>query len=224
MEEKDYSMGKIYMVWSPNTDKVYIGSTIQTLKKRFDGHKSDNLTSQIIIGCGLAEIKLIHYFPCGSSFELGTEEGREMRLHPNRVNIQLPNRTKQELKELADKKNKRRRNISQEKRDKINEGRRNISQEKRDKMNENQRNISQETRDKNNERQNKANAKKSANMSQEERDKMNEIRRNLREEHKDIRNERERNKPQEHKDKLQEQQNIRRRKKAEEKKKAKQSI
>jgi hypothetical protein len=144
MDEKDYSKGKIYMIWSPHTDKIYIGSTLDRLKERFRKHKYASITSKIILDCGDAEIKLIRNFPCGSLFELETEEGRVMRLHPNRVNINMPRRTKQELKELADIKNEKRRNTPQEQRDKQNEKRRNWSKEHKDKINERRRYLNAE--------------------------------------------------------------------------------
>jgi hypothetical protein len=56
------------MIWSPHTDKIYIGSTLDTLKERFRKHKYASITSKIIIGFGDAEIKLIRNFPCGSLF------------------------------------------------------------------------------------------------------------------------------------------------------------
>jgi hypothetical protein len=141
MDEKDYSTGKIYMIWSPHTDKVYIGSTIQPLHERFCIHRTCRPhTSKIILDCGNAEIKLIHDFPCGSKFELETEEGREMRLHPLRVNKYLPGRTVEEKVELRGIINDTARNLPREEKDKRNEieneRRRNWTREQKDKRNE----------------------------------------------------------------------------------------
>ena len=45
-------LGKIYIITNDINDKVYIGQTIQTLKKRFNGHccysKSDRSSSMYI--------------------------------------------------------------------------------------------------------------------------------------------------------------------------------
>ena len=37
----DYNKGKIYKIVSPNSDKIYIGSTIRPLKERFWAHMSN---------------------------------------------------------------------------------------------------------------------------------------------------------------------------------------
>ena len=60
--EKDprYIKGKIYKIISPNTEKMYIGSTILPLDLRFSLHKSHkNCTSMHIINEGDAYIDLI---------------------------------------------------------------------------------------------------------------------------------------------------------------------
>jgi len=51
---------KIYKITSPQTDKIYIGSTKNTLNKRFTYHKYLlNCSSKLIIEFGDAEIELI---------------------------------------------------------------------------------------------------------------------------------------------------------------------
>lgn len=51
----------IYLISSPNTDKVYIGSTTQKLSHRFNNHShvSNNTKSKIIIDYGNATITAI---------------------------------------------------------------------------------------------------------------------------------------------------------------------
>ena len=39
MSTKIYDIGRIYKISSPNTDKIYIGSTVQSLNDRFTHHK-----------------------------------------------------------------------------------------------------------------------------------------------------------------------------------------
>ena len=53
--------GIIYLISSPNTDKVYIGSTTQKLTRRFNTHKSvyNTSRSKIIIESGDAVITVI---------------------------------------------------------------------------------------------------------------------------------------------------------------------
>lgn len=51
----------IYKIFSPKTDKVYIGSTTTSLKTRFSHHKSisNKCRSRLIIDLGDAEITLL---------------------------------------------------------------------------------------------------------------------------------------------------------------------
>lgn len=68
---------KIYAVKSPNTNKIYIGSTCQKwLASRMVNHrrKMDNVSSAEIIDCGDAYIELIEKFPCETDKELRWRE------------------------------------------------------------------------------------------------------------------------------------------------------
>jgi hypothetical protein len=77
--------GFIYCLKSPHTDKVYIGSTKQTLTKRFIGHKKEynlfqngklNYTSSYdILACSDAYIELIEAFESITKQELLKKEG-----------------------------------------------------------------------------------------------------------------------------------------------------
>ena len=53
--------GRVYCIRSPNTDKLYIGSTIQALSQRMTSHraKRNKCSSSLIIDCGNAYIELI---------------------------------------------------------------------------------------------------------------------------------------------------------------------
>jgi len=42
----NYQNSKIYKVWSPQTDEVYIGSTTQPLSKRMVQHRTDYKTNR----------------------------------------------------------------------------------------------------------------------------------------------------------------------------------
>lgn len=68
----DYSKSKIYKITSPNTDKIYIGSTTQKLYQRFNEHKKDNVnySSKEIIMLGGSKIELIEDYPCNNKNEL----------------------------------------------------------------------------------------------------------------------------------------------------------
>lgn len=153
-----YYQSKIYMIWSPHTDKVYIGGTKKPLSKRFSGHKGNRAClSREIIDCGDAEIKLICLCPCYTKEELEEAEGKIMVLFENRVNVNIPGRSKEQQR-LINNETRRDKfaNMTQEER---NESRRN-SQEYKDKKNERNRNLSREDKDKRNKRQSINRAKK----------------------------------------------------------------
>ena len=88
----DYKNGKIYKIWSLETDKIYIGSTYGSLTNRICRHianykrfKAGNgvlVTSAVLfdlVGVENCKIELIHNYPCESKSELEEEEGRVMR-------------------------------------------------------------------------------------------------------------------------------------------------
>ena len=95
----DYKEGKVYMIWSPNTDKVYIGSTVQPLHKRFHQHKrtltgqKSYRTANEVLACGNARIELIEDYPCANKEELNRREGQIMREYDKRVNQLIAGRT-----------------------------------------------------------------------------------------------------------------------------------
>ena len=94
----DYKLGKIYQIWSPNTDEVYIGSTVQPLHKRFHDHKTTltskkYTTAREVLKCGEAKIELIEDYPCEKKSELNRREGQVMRGYDNRVIVKIAGRT-----------------------------------------------------------------------------------------------------------------------------------
>jgi len=94
----DYSNGKIYLIKSSMTPKVYIGSTIEKLCVRMAKHRA--AYKKFLRGTGLfvssfeilqypdAEIVLAHRCPCKNRKELGRAEGR-LILNTNCVNRQV---------------------------------------------------------------------------------------------------------------------------------------
>lgn len=76
MEINRYNEGKIYKITSPNSNKIYIGSTVQKLYARFSKHKEmkDNCVSKEIIGAGSPKIELLEAYPCKSREELLEKE------------------------------------------------------------------------------------------------------------------------------------------------------
>ena len=85
--------GRVYIIRSPNTEMVYVGSTTMTLKQRFQRHISDwkNLvgknTSYLILEKGEAYIELIEEVEVESKRELEIIEQIWIENTPNTVNI-----------------------------------------------------------------------------------------------------------------------------------------
>jgi hypothetical protein len=103
----DYKQGQIYRLWSPHTDKFYIGSTCNMLAKRFYGHRTKY--NQYLNGKGNSyrsafklfdlgfddvKIELMELFSCNSKAELDKREGELQREHKdNIVNYFVAGRT-----------------------------------------------------------------------------------------------------------------------------------
>ena len=87
-----YADAKIYAIMSPSTHKIYVGSTINTLKDRFNGHNKSikDCTSREITKYGDAYIQLIENFPCSNASELEQQEGFYI-LNNDCVNTRLVN-------------------------------------------------------------------------------------------------------------------------------------
>ena len=106
---KDYNNGKIYAITSSQTDKIYIGSTIQTLKIRFTLHKSkfkswtnnkaNYITSFNIMKFDDCKIYPILLYPCNTKEELQKKEAEIMKNTMNCINKNIPTRTQKEYKQ-----------------------------------------------------------------------------------------------------------------------------
>ena len=105
----NYAEGKIYAIRSPETDKVYIGSTTQSLKKRFIGHKHDAVRnapckSKEIFQYKDTYIELIENYSCKTIEELHAREAEIMKITPNIINKFIPGvRTVDPLRKEKDK-------------------------------------------------------------------------------------------------------------------------
>jgi hypothetical protein len=86
----NYQNGKIYKLWSPSKNIVYIGSTTQPLCKRLVCHLShykvynnDNtklyLTSFLVLECEDYKIELVEAYPCNNKQQLEKKEGEHIR-------------------------------------------------------------------------------------------------------------------------------------------------
>jgi len=99
--DNKYQRGKIYKLVSSQTDKIYIGSTIQTLKERKSKHKystkNKKNSSKFICCYDDFEIELIKEYPCNSKKELEREEGCIIKQNLDIcVNKNIAGRTKKE--------------------------------------------------------------------------------------------------------------------------------
>ena len=83
-----YQRTKIYRIWSPNTDLVYVGyTTHEDLKRYFKGHFKDRKrTSRYVLDAGDARIELIEAWPCASQAEAEAREQHWINLTPRAVN------------------------------------------------------------------------------------------------------------------------------------------
>ena len=103
----NYQNGKIYCLRSHQTNKIYIGSTTQSLSHRKGEHKQAykkhlegkgyNITSLNITKFDDWYIELIEYFPCTSREELHKREGELIR-EMNCVNKVIAGRTQKEYR------------------------------------------------------------------------------------------------------------------------------
>ena len=104
----NYQNGKIYCIRSHQTEQMYIGSTVNSLSKRLNGHrgkkklfdagKYHNVTSFEILKFDDHYIELIELYQCSSKMELERREGQLIRSEPNAVNKCIAGRTKVEYR------------------------------------------------------------------------------------------------------------------------------
>lgn len=101
----DYSNGKIYTIRNRNDDtKIYVGSTIQPLYKRFYKHKSKSkqcmnylLYKEVNNDWTNWYIELYENYPCNSKEELLKREGEVIRLIGT-LNMIIAGRDKKEYR------------------------------------------------------------------------------------------------------------------------------
>ena len=104
----DYSKGKIYKITNDYNDEVYVGSTCDSIDKRFCGHKyasyekkSKHLPLYTLIneiGIERFRIHLIEEYPCEDKYQLRQKEGQYIR-QLGTLNKKIAGRTDQEYRE-----------------------------------------------------------------------------------------------------------------------------
>ena len=85
----DYSKGKIYKITNDFNNDIYVGSSCDTLIKRFSYHKKDSkkeknkghpfYTLMNEIGHTRFRIQLIEDYPCEDKYQLRQKEGEYIR-------------------------------------------------------------------------------------------------------------------------------------------------
>jgi hypothetical protein len=105
---RDFSKGKIYKITNDYNDDVYVGSTCDTLGRRFSRHKADMKREKCKnrklfmlmneIGFERFRIQLIIDYPCEDQYQLGQKEGEYIRLIGT-LNKRIEGRTKKEYYE-----------------------------------------------------------------------------------------------------------------------------
>lgn len=99
---KKYEIGRVYALRSPHTEKIYIGSTVVPLYKRFWQHKTDyknkekKISSEEIFNAGDPYIELIEQYNNLTKEELNKYEGEYIRKNKNCINERIAGRTKKQ--------------------------------------------------------------------------------------------------------------------------------
>lgn len=94
-----YEYGKVYMIINENTKKIYVGSTTNTLKKRFYKHMHDFKRGEYLASADLlmlggeTKIVLLENYPCNNKQELLCREQYWMD-KLSKDNIELVNKSR----------------------------------------------------------------------------------------------------------------------------------
>jgi len=102
----DYQKGKIYRLWSPSQNIIYIGSTTQVLSQRLGGHLKEkrtydkdntkkHMTSFLVLECEDYKIELLEEYACNNKQQLEKKESEYIR-NNDCVNKVIPDRTRKE--------------------------------------------------------------------------------------------------------------------------------
>ncbi len=108
----DYQQGKIYTIrCRTDNTSIYVGSTTQSLAKRWGGHKVDSKRCNVILYQVINGewknwyIELYELYPCNNKEELCKKEGEITRLIGN-LNSRIAGRTQKEYNEIYYENNK----------------------------------------------------------------------------------------------------------------------
>jgi hypothetical protein len=141
-----YKNGKIYCIRSFQTEKVYVGSTVERLCQRMALHRHDcrrylngtrgKITSFDILKYDDAYIELIENYPCNSKEELHRKEGQYIR-KMNCVNKNVAGRTKKEYDiDNKEKIKERKKQYAEQNKEKIKETKKKYEEANKEKIKE----------------------------------------------------------------------------------------
>jgi hypothetical protein len=139
----NYQNGKIYKLWSPEGDDIYIGSTTQSLAVRKAKHKAKkhNCCSKILFEkYDDVRIELLECCPCDNKEELTKREGHHIR-NNTCVNKRIAGRTDKEYYE--DNKEQ----IKEQKKDYREKNKEQIKEQKKDYREKNKEQIKEQKKD-----------------------------------------------------------------------------
>ena len=104
-----YQSGKIYKLWSLETDGIYVGSTCSPLYKRMSKHKDSLKRGQksnyklyqemVKNGEETFRIELVENFPCTTIDELRKREGYWIRELKATLNMKIAGRTPKDYRD-----------------------------------------------------------------------------------------------------------------------------
>ena len=107
MDKNRYANGKIYKIWSCDTERIYVGSTCDELHKRMYEHRKKCRTTykrsnfkiyeeMNNVGVDTFRIELIEEYPCGNRSELLKREGYWIRELKAALNSRVAGRSREE--------------------------------------------------------------------------------------------------------------------------------
>ena len=140
---RDFSKGKIYKITNDYNDDIYVGSTCDTLGRRFSRHKADSKYKNMLIyklmneiGFERFRIQLIIDYPCEDQYQLSQKEGEYIRLMGT-LNKKIEGRTKKEYRDInKDKMKEVKKEWYENNKDKIKENKKEWYKNNKDKVKE----------------------------------------------------------------------------------------
>lgn len=112
MDFNKFSLSKVYKLTSPNTEKIYIGSTTERyLSSRLSKHKAHyklggRYTANKILECDNVKIELLELCPCDNAKQLREKERKYIEENkPICINKNIPGRTWKERNQTEEYKN-----------------------------------------------------------------------------------------------------------------------